>query len=768
MNSKTIRVGMTVLFLFASIAAAANAQAPRIALLLNQDGKHQDEFDGALAELGWSADRYAGTAEKMSVLAAHLGDYDLLIAAPLFNLSDPPVLPGENRKAFMKFLEEGGLIAVTDGSYAGVRRWLADISPSLGGLESGACNSSQWAVNGVTSDATPPHPLRFFPSRIREPNSWPHFRQPPAGSAWRTVATCSEGFPVTFAQTVGRGLVSISALRQPSAKQLVNFYACLQLCRAGLALQSFSMPAPTVGDGAIRLTFAGASAARACGFVYEIAPDQGAKQRFEREVPAAATAFELPYRISCRGPATARLLFKRDGRESALFAQRIELPQLLTVTPCANRGILSAARRLPTAGFDVGLAPDRESLEGTRVSLAVLDASGRTVAATNRPLDDAHAPQTFRLPVLLERALPAGTYAVRAALARGAQALAESQTAIRILSPVPAQTIIDEDNTLLVGGQPFFPLGLYHVTPARYAEVAALGINAVQFWAWDAGPDGEGLSRAAEHRLKVLFELNHKSAQIIRETAARYAGHPALLMWYGLDEPAEGSYGLAETMRDAFHASDSQHPVFTVSCRPDLFAEQARFADVFALDPYGKPPHVLEWITRAAAAANHRKPVVCVLGVFGKETAEELRAAAYLALAHDARGIFWYPWCQMGGGPAGVGLQNSPAQQAVVRQLCAEIRALTPALTAPDRRTFQSDDATLHGLLCATAQQRVLLLVNGTPEKVENDVRLPGAEGENTDWGNFFDKDASLLTVRSGLFHIALKPYETCVFEHRP
>ena len=125
---------------------------------------------------------------------------------------------------------------------------MADIDPAFGGLQTGECNSSQWAVNGVTIDAEPRHPLRFFPSAINEPNSWGHFLAPPKESRWRVVAQCSEGYPVTVVQSVGKGVLSLSVLRQPSAKQLGNFYACLQLARAGIALKSFEMPEPAVGE----------------------------------------------------------------------------------------------------------------------------------------------------------------------------------------------------------------------------------------------------------------------------------------------------------------------------------------------------------------------------------------------------------------------------------------------------------------------------------------------------------------------------------------
>jgi len=748
-----------VLLAIVTTALVAEAKEPRVALLLSADGRHHDEFDRALKTLGWSADRYPCKPDNMKTLAGKLSDYDLLLAAPLFSLNKEAPLSQEQRAAFRKFLQDGGVLAVTDGSYEGVREWLASIDPRFGGLESGKCNSSQWAVNGVTEDADPPHPLRFFPSRINEPNSWPHFHHPPQSSSWQVVAKCSEGHPVTFAQTVGKGFVSLSALRQPSAKQLSNFYACAQLSRAGIALQSFEMTDLAVGEGRIRLQFANHGVKEKCGVVYEVVSEDGPKQRFEQDVSSAT--FELPYRIKKRGLVTTRLLFKRGEQETLLFSNEAVLPPLLTVKPNAYRGILSTARRLPTVNFGVELAPDEEELVGATVKLTAFDSQGKQIAEAETTLGGKDQPLVYWQPLQLQSSLPAGDYTVRAVLANDKQIVAESEAAFKILAPQQGQTIIDEDNTLLVNGKAFFPLGLYHVKPADYVEVAALGINTVQYWTWDGQA---GLDQASKHNLKAVFELNHKSEQIVRDVVAQYGRRSEVLMWYGLDEPAEGSYGLAATMRETFHACDDQRPVYMVSCRPDVFAEQAAFADVFAHDPYGKPEKTLDWMIKANVAVDHRKPVVCVPGVFGKETPEELRAAAYIALANDARGILWYPWQQVGGGPLGVGLKNSAEHQAVIKQLCSEIRALEPALTTPGRHPFSSVDGKLRGIYCPKPPQRYLLVVNATPHQLKTEAVIPNAEDVSQEFRDFFKERDEVLPVQSGKFQISLKPYETRVY----
>lgn len=726
-------------------------------LLLSGDGRHGDEFDGALKTLGWSAERYSAKLEVMKALPGQLGGLDLLIAAPLFNL-DKPILPGDDRGKYKKFLEDGGMIAITDGSYPGVRAWLADIDPALGGLEGGKCNSSQWAVLGATTDAEPAHPLRFFPSKITEPNSWPHFHEPAAGSKWQVVAKCSEGFPVTFLQKIGKGMVTISALRQPSAEQLGNFYACLLLSRAGIELKSFDLPKPAIGEGRLRLELAKGVGSKSGAFVYEIRAEDGKAERFEKEV--TGEVFELPYRFTRRGPVKTRLLFKRDGRETLLFSSEANLPALLTVKPNAYRGILSTARRFPTVSFSVELAPDQEKLEGMEVRLTVTNTKGDKVGEAARSLA-ADLPLSFRQAIALDQKLPEGNYKLLAVLAKSGAKVTEAETSIKILAPREAQTIADEDRTLLVNGKPFFPLGLYHVKHEDYPEVAKLGINTVQYWTWDGK---NGLEKAAANGLKAIFELNHKNEQIVRDVVRDYADNPGILMWYGLDEPAEASHGQAEMMMRAFNEADDHHPVYMVSCRPDIFDEQSKFGNVFAHDPYGSPQKALKWMQKANAAVENRKPVIVVPGVFGKETAAELRATAYLSLANDARGIMWYPWSQTGGGPQGIGLKNSTEQQVVIKELCTEINALYPALTATSRVPFPSADGKVQAIHCSQGKKEYLLLANGTTEKVESEMVIPGTQTKDREFRDFFKKRNDVLPVTQNRFKVSLDPYETRVY----
>jgi hypothetical protein len=493
-------------------------------------------------------------------------------------------------------------------------------------------------------------------------------------------------------------------------------------------------------------------------FAYEITTEGGKIERFEKEMTGGN--FELPYRFSQRGAVRTRLLFKCDGPEVVLFSREVVLPDLLTVKPNAYRGILSTARRFSLVNLRIELAPDQEKLAGMELRLEVLDSDGRKVAEASRMLEGNNE-LVINEPVALAKSVPDGNYKVHAVLSKGGMKLIEAETGIKIIAPQPAQTIIDEDKTLLHGGKPFFPLGLYHVKPEDYEEVAKLGINTIQFWTWHGQ---RGLDSAEEHGLKVVFELNHKSEKIVRNTVEKFQSHPSVLMWYGLDEPSESSYGVARVMLNTYNEADDQHPVYMVSCRPDIFAEQSQYANVFAIDPYGSPQKVQDWTSKAVKAVDNRKPVICVPGVFGKETDAELRASAYIALANDARGIIWYPWSQAGGGPLGVGLKSNPQQQAVIKELCTEINALYPALTAPHRVPFQSADKKLLGIYCSESSTHYVVMVNSTPNKIESEVVICQDTAINGELRDFFQKNEDVLSIKESRFRIALEPYETRVF----
>lgn len=752
------------------VHAESQGAGPRIAIVGGTDRRHANEFDLVMEKLNWEAkERYISTPESMKKLAGQLDEFDMLLFTPLFNYkSDPMVLPGEDRKAFMKFMNDGGLMVITDGSYPVVRKWVEDLDPRFKGLDTGDCNSSQWNVSGRTYDTEPAHPMRFFPWKIGEPNSWPHFKPFAKDTKWTMVAYCNEGFPVTVCQRVGKGMLYYSVLRQTTEKQHANFWANLQLLRAGIEFERFEMTPPALGEGLISATLKGEVKGMR-ELVYRVKDAKGKMVEFVGT--NVVNKIEVPYTLSFRGMVSESLTLRYDGKEATLFTRQSELPQLLTLRSNAYRGVLSTKRRVPTVKFGVELEPHDEQLDDGRVQFEVLFQGVAKVATETMELSTNWV-RKVRYPLTLDKSLPAGPYTLKATLfSKHNRKMAEAETQFQILEPRPAQTIIDEDGTFLVNGKPFFPLGIYHMHPDDFGVARQMGLNTVQFWTWNAGMDQYGVRRgvaaANAAGLKCIVELNHRGERIYRQWATDLRDDTAVLMWYSVDEPSESSYAEAIEKQRVFHEEDVNHPVYALSCRPDIFAEQAQFCDVFAIDPYGSTQKVLEWTTNAVTALDGQKPLVVVPSSFENSGNDFYRSQLYVSLACGARGVVWYPWSQSGGGPLGVGLKNHPEAQGVVSQLCHEVSAMLPALARVDRRSFASEDGAIRALLMKEGNSVNLLFVNSTEKPVTAKMSLPGMpENFKRELRDYFKKEGEVeLTIENNEFEITLKGYETRVFK---
>ena len=775
----------------ALVAAGTIAMAQNIAVLKGR-GNHDNEFDAAFATLGWKPAYFACTAEGMADFTSAADRYDLALAVPLFNYAgDKWMLPKDatDGPAIKRWIEKGGVLVMTDGSYGQIREWLASIDPAFGGVKDGKCTSSQWAVLGHVRNADPLDPLRCFPNTITEGDHWGHFDDLPAGSRWRPVAFCSEGKPVVLVQNVGKGQLVLSALRQPSAKTLENYYANSQLLKSGLSVRDFSLTDLAVGQGRLELALH-KDAPAGSSVTYEIVPEKGRPHAFTTNLVGKACA--LDFAVALRGPVAASLHLDTPTGRKTLFRRAATLPELLAVSPNAYRGILSTKRRTEEVSFKVSLAPAGEDVANATIALSVHDSASNQVFAAEVPGPTNSVPVEMWVPLALPRDLSAGGYVLRSQLTKG-RLRAQAETAFEILAPRLAQAVIDEDRTFLVNGKPFFPLGIYHIGPEDFPVAADIGFNTVQFWKWHVGDDGHGaplgLHKASANKLRCVFESNHSGEQIWKSCAEQYGIHPALLMWYVADEPAEGSEAKLKEVNDAWHRYDKHHPTYLVSCRPDIFDVHARYADVFAFDPYGssKTPYdavdkAVNWLRAATQATGGRQPLVVVPWATPADPGV-LRPLAYASLAHDARGIIWYCWKQAGGGPLGIGLHNSLAHQEEFRKLVAEVKTLSPGLLSTVRRPFE--EGVIHGTVCGeNSGNRFVILVNVSGEPVDADfavpelakvkqVRLPFApklEKQDAQGKVVLDKQGGAVleeqpvAIADGRIQRQFKPYETLVY----
>jgi len=769
-----------------AVAAAAGfgfaLDAGEIAVFQNGRGKHAGEFATAFAELGWEPTFFSDTKESMAEFAAGADRFDLVMMAPLYLYQTPET--DLDTDALKAWIEKGGVFVVTDGSYGGPRDLLAKMDKHLGGLEAGKCTSSQWSVNGYTSNVEPVHPMRAFPNLLTDGDSWPHFEEPDEDSPWKVVTRCSEGKPVILYAELGKGAILLSSLRQQAPKAMENYYAYAQLKKSGLSVKDFKMSDLKPGKGSLAIELAAAPPS-GTEVVYELV-EKDARRPKKLVFTAAFDGLtaKTDFDISLRGRVDVTLSIKTPGDKRIISRKVATLPQLVEVGPNAYRGILSTKRRTPTVKFPVRYAPDFEDITGATLKFAVYDAISNQVAAAEfaLPTNDVPAEAWYDIP--LDPKLGAGGYRIDAALTkRGAKGVkpinAKASAAFQILAPRPAQTVIDEDGTFLVNGKPFFPLGVYHIGPQFFETAKDIGFNTIQFWAWHGGGDEYGVPtamyRAMGNGLRCLFESNHLGEKVFTEQQARYADNPGLLMWYLADEPNEGQAKDLKERNDIRHR-DIHHPTFVASCRPDLFKFHASFADVFAMDPYGDEAKFIAWCRRAQEEVAPHKPVVAV--PWADSDPALIRLQAWTAIVHGVRGIIWYCWSQAGGGPLGIGIGKKPEQQEVYKKLLAEIKEILPALYATNRRCFEEGD--VHCMVTdAGGGKRYLFALNVSEKEVAAAFAVPELKNvknvylpqtkvpmKNKDGDELKNKDGTVrmtddrAAVKPGQFEATLKPGE--------
>ncbi|MGN0826399.1 MAG: hypothetical protein ACI4QD_00500 [Kiritimatiellia bacterium] len=717
-----------------SIGMASAASDIRVAILRGR-GECDADFDGALAACNIVPERFACSAEGMKAFAAKLGALDLVLVAPLFNYAGAKNILKDGQTDFpaiRAWLENGGVMVVTEANYLNARGWVENLAPETKGLQTSKCTSTQWAVLGQVVNEPPLHPLRSFPNRITEGDSWPHFNEPPDGHPAQILARCSEGRPVTLLFEIGAGALVLTTLRQPATATLENYLAFTRLKRAGLNLKTFTQTPLAVGAGTLQMTLAEE-------------PKEPVALELSIETPTQTQTFTtnfhgttatLDYRLTARGAATVTLHLTTKHGKRPLFIRTTTLPDLLTLHTANYRGIISTARRLPTVPIRLSFAPDREDLHGATVTLTLTDTAGTLVTNAAATLPATGPLEEATLTLNLPDKLPAGYYPLTATLRKHPLHFTATNS-LELLAPRPAQCVIDLDNTLLVNGKPYFPLGIYH-TVGDYEAPAQIGFNTVQFWKWELSPDkfgmAKGLHKAAAKGLRCLFESNHRGEGIWKYCAEHYADHPAILMWQVDDEPSETDTEPNRLCHAAWHRYDKHHPTALTSCRPDLFPIQCQAADIFAFDPYGSRNtpfdavgKTVDWCRLAQAATKGRQPLMLVPHAFPSDPGV-LRPVVYAGLVHDVRAIFWYCWKQTSGGKVGVGLHAHPEHQTQISNLIHEVHAMLPGLFSPRRRAFESGP--IHGLVTGRPKkwaEHYIILVNTTGEEVEADITIPEA-----------------------------------------
>lgn len=286
-------------------------------------------------------------------------------------------------------------------------------------------------------------------------------------------------------------------------------------------------------------------------------------------------------------------------------------------------------------------------------------------------------------------------------------------------APKPENAVVvGTDGMFHERGKRIFPLGIYEVAPKYMDEVRASGIDVVHTYRWESDSNdvacGKYLDECHSHGLRAFIGFprgNGKEGRGIKQanfeqTARRVghlAGHPAMFCWYLFDEPEHfGQFVTPDVLTrhaDIIRALDPFHPVVMSTWERNMH-EHRRTWDTHWSQAYGKPADVVSLIGTQRKYIGCSSPITTLLNcndgvqtaaVRRKEKVDPLhtkfqrdydwfRACAYLAIAKETNGIWW--WWYGRDCKEYVTAGQVPAAWADLTRVNREIIALRPLLAA--------------------------------------------------------------------------------------
>ncbi len=361
---------------------------------------------------------------------------------------------------------------------------------------------------------------------------------------------------------------------------------------------------------------------------------------------------------------------------------------------------------------------------------------------------------------------------------------------LRLANVKPAgRTMILPDRTLARDGKKFFPLLIYHPMPEDFPLIAELGFNVVlNDFNLNRAHSGdrigyarelvECLDAAEKNHLFMIASANAAFGKLFTIAAAK--DHPALLAWYGDDEP----WGDITRLHESYNTIKMlapDLPVLIVQNNYSRLQDTAPAADILATDPYPVPNVSMRAVVDATQtslrASGGRKPVWTVLPQYGGKvpTREELRCMVWLAIASGANGLGIFAWDERSRDPQTGALKGwfsreHPEQIEDLRAVFAEVRALESVLLAPNaaqQPVLAADNPAVHVLLKDAVGKRVLIVANDSRRAEEGVLKIEGAAGAEARRIDQSTDKASLRFTR-GELPLKVPPLGVAVYELTP
>ena len=302
---------------------------------------------------------------------------------------------------------------------------------------------------------------------------------------------------------------------------------------------------------------------------------------------------------------------------------------------------------------------------GSDTALCQAEADARTDGPVHMMLPTEDLPEgelTLRLSLL--RRSDRATLAIREHLVR------------RMPESFKPVSHIDRHQRLIIGGKPFFPLGMYWsgINEPDIEVFAGSPFNCLMPY---GSPKPEQMDLAHRHGLKVIYSIKDFYAgsrycpafikteadeePTVRNRVRQFRGHPALLAWYLNDELPLSYMSRLSAHQQWVQEEDPNHPTWVVLYQVGDVTKYINSFDVIGTDPYpipkSSPSRAANWTRNTVANVAKGRPVWMVPQVFNwanyRKTEEErkglrpptlaeMRSMAWQCICEGATGLIFY------------------------------------------------------------------------------------------------------------------------------
>ena len=358
-----------------------------------------------------------------------------------------------------------------------------------------------------------------------------------------------------------------------------------------------------------------------------------------------------------------------------------------------------------------------------------------------------------------------------------------------------------DDGMTLVGGKPFFPIGIYGVTKREFngndirrafRDLKAAGFNFVHTYDTRRGRDfTDFLDAADESGVKVWISPGVNSHAFDESNIMNERGRPSLLAWY-LGDDSASHIKPEEMLRRHMRCKALDPAHITVQAdflgqsrshryRPFVNCTDAFLPEIYPVSATNRTGREVADVIRHMgtvhnAIASEGNPVKSVWAIIQHfdgwkvwkrfPDMDELRAMTYVAIIHGANGITWYTYG--GNGVNGRGVTSAPEHW---REICAiagelftnhddlagrnaKIQPTVKILSGPE-----TDICGFGSISVLMKESGLLMAVNSSTNAIAAEISIDGLRGVE----RRFDAGPMNLFAGKG-FVDEFKPYGTHVY----